>query len=202
MANFLIQDKCVKLSDMMEAGETNLEDTELAALLEDERLGDSTALRLLELHGKTVSAAGKKYSEAVQMKIIENYFDVEDINWFLVNRDRQSGPVQQAFIHCIQTHIKELCNAVETEETIPIPVYAYTLQSLTPEEAKELRQYLPDKKFELVCTTNKKPRFPGSEDVCVILEYFKAQGWISSYQLLPSGGYWAFPKQRKPIKTP
>lgn len=73
MANFLIQDKCAKLADMMEAGEASLEDTELAALLEDERLGDSVALRLLELHGKTVSAAGKKYSEAVQMKIIENY---------------------------------------------------------------------------------------------------------------------------------
>ena len=202
MANFLIQDKCAKLSDMMEAGEASLEDTELAALLEDERLGDSAALRLLELHGKTVSVAGKKYSEAVQMKIIENYFDVEDVNWFLVNFDCQSGPVQQAFIHCIQTHIKELCNAVETEETIPIPVYAYTLQSLTPKETKELRQYLPDKKFELVCTTNKKPRFPGLEDVRVILEYFKTQGWISSYQLLPSGGYRAFPKQRKPIKTP
>ena len=84
---------------------------------------------------------------------------------------------------------------------IPIPVYAHTLQSMTPEEAAKLRQYLPDKKFELVCNTN-KPKFPGSEDVRIILEYFKTQGWISSYQLLSSGGYRAFPKQRKLIKTP
>ena len=35
----------------------------------------------------------------------------------------------------------------------------------------------------------------------LILGYFKAQGWISSYQLLPSGGYRAFPKQKKLIKT-
>ena len=118
----------------------------------------------------------------------------------MVNFNRRSGPVQQA--HCIQTHIKELCNAAETEETIPVPVYAYTIQSMTLEEAKELRQYPPDKRFELVCTTNKKPRFPGSEDVSVILKSFKVQGWISSYQLLPSDGYRAFPKQRKPIKTP
>ena len=66
-------------------------------------------------------------------------------------------------------------------------------------EAKNLRQYLPDKKFELVCTTNKKPKFSGTEDVRIILEYFKTQGWISSYQLLPSGEYQAFSKQRKLI---
>ena len=35
----------------------------------------------------------------------------------------------------------------------------------------------------------------------LILGYFKAQGWISSYQLLPSGEYRAFPKQKKLIKT-
>lgn len=77
-----------------------------------------------------------------------------------------------------------------------------TLPSMTPEEAKILCQYLPDKKFELVCTTNKKPRFPEPEDVHIVLDYFKTQGWISSDQLLPSGGYRAFPKQRKFTKTP
>lgn len=141
-------------------------------------------MRLLELHNATVPVAGKKYSETVQVEIIENYFDVKDINWFLMNFNRQSDPVRQAFIRCMQKHIEELYKAANTEETIPIPVYAHTLESMTSEEAKKLRQYLPNKKFEMVCTTNKKPRFPGSEDVRTILEYFKAQGWISSYQIL------------------
>lgn len=202
MVNFLMQDGCSKFSDMMETGEATLEEAELTALLEDKRLGDSTAMRLLELHNATVPVAGKKYSETVQVEIIENYFDVKDINWFLMNFNRQSDPVRQAFIRCMQKHIEELYKAANTEETIPIPVYAHTLESMTSEEAKKLRQYLPNKKFEMVCTTNKKPRFPGSEDVRTILEYFKAQGWISSYQILPSAEYRAFPKQRKLIKTP
>lgn len=202
MVNFLMRDDCSKFSDMMEAGEATLEEAELAALLEDKRLGDSTALRLLELHNTAFSVAGRKYSEVVQVEIIENYFDITDNNWFLVNFNRRSDPVRQAFIRCMQTHIEELCKAAEVEETIPIPVYAHTLPSMTPEEAKILRQYLPDEKFELVCTTNKKPRFSGSADVGIILEYFKTQGWISIYQRLSSVGYRAFPKQRKPIKTP
>lgn len=202
MVNFLMQDGCTKFADMMEAGEVSLEETELSTLLEDKRLGDKAALRLLELHGGTVPVTGKKYSETVQVKIIEDYFDVEDTNWFLMNYDRQSNLVRQAFIRCVQTHIEELCKAAETEEMIPIPVYAHTLQAMTPEAAKRPRRYLPDKKFELVCTTNKKPRFPGSEDVGIILEYFKARGWISSYQLLSSGGHRAFPKQKKLTKTP
>lgn len=202
IVNFLMQDGCSKFADMLEAGEATLEEAELAALLEDKRLEDDIALRLLELRSRTVPIAGKKYPEVVQLKIIENYFDVKDINWFLVNFNHQSTSVREAFICCIQGHIKELCKAVETEELIPIPVYAHTLQSMTVEEVRTLRQYLPGKKFELVCTTNKKPKFPGSEDVHIILDYFKTQGWISSYQLLYSGGYRAFPKQKKLIKSP
>lgn len=202
VVDFLMQDKCGKFVDMVEKGETSLEKAELTSLLEDKRLGESAAVRLLELHDAALPVAGKKYSETVQVKIIENYFEMKDINWFLMNFNHQSASVCKAFICCMQEHIKELCNATETEEMIPIPVYAHALQSMTPEEAKKLRQYLPDKKFELVCSTNKKPKFPGTEDVRIILEHFKTQGWISSYQLLSSGGYRAFPKQRKLIKTP
>ena len=201
MVNFLMQDKCDKYVDLIEKGEASIEKTELIALLEDKRLGNSTALRLLELHGGTLSVAGKKYSETIQVKIIESYFDVKDINWLLMNFSCQPVPVCEVFIRCMQEHIEDLCNAVETEELIPIPVYAYALQSMTPMEAKKLRQYLPDKEFELVCTTNKKPKFSGTEDVRIILEYFKTQGWISSYQLLPSGKYQAFSKQRKLVTT-
>lgn len=202
VVNFLMQDECGKFADMVEKGEADLEKTELTSLLEDKRLGSSTAARLLELHDAALPLAGKKYSETIQVKIIESYFDMKDTNWFLINFNHQSTSVRKAFISCMQKHIKDLNKAAETEEMIPIPVYAHTLQSMTSEEAMKLRQYLPDKNFELVCTTNRKPKFPGSEDVRIILEYFKTQGWISSYQLLSSGGYRAFPKQRKLIKTP
>ena len=201
MVNFLMQDECNKFADMIEKGEASLEETELSTLLEDKRLGDNMAVRLLELYGGTLPVAGKKYSETIQVKVIESYFDVKDINWFLINFNQQSVPVRKAFICCMQEHIKELYKAAETEELIPIPVYAYALQSMDPAEAEKLRQYLPDKKFELVCSTNRKPKFSGTEDVRIILEYFKTQGWISSYQLLPSGEYQAFSKQRKLVTT-
>lgn len=199
MINFLMQDNCGKFVALIEKGEASIEKTELASLLEDKRLENRVALRLLELHGGTLSITGKKYPETIQVEIIENYFDVKDINWLLMNFSRLPVSVREAFIRCMQEHIKELCEAAETEELIPIPVYAHTLQSMTPAEAKNLRQYLPDKKFELVCTTNKKPKFSGTEDVRIILEHFKTQGWISSYQRLSSGEYQAFSKQRKLI---
>lgn len=82
-----------------------MEEAELTALLEDKRLEDDTAVRLLKLHNAAVPIADKKHSETVQVKIIENYFDVKDINWFLMNFNRQSDPVRQAFIPCMQKHI-------------------------------------------------------------------------------------------------
>lgn len=198
LANLLMRDRGRKVAAMADKGEVTLEAAELSALLEDKRMEDGTAMRLLASQNETLSVAGKKYSEAVRVKIIEDFFDVQDLNWFLLNFDRQSDPVKSAFLRCVQGHIEELCKAVETEEAIPISVYAHTLQAMTPAEAVRLRKYLPSQKFELACTTNKKPRLPGGEDVGIILEYFKANGWISSYQLLPSGEYQVFSKQRKP----
>jgi len=199
LVNFLLQDRGGKLIKMAENAEIDLKTAELTALLEDKRLADSTAIRLLDLQKETLSIVGKKYSAAVQVKIIGDFFDVGDINWFLLNFDRQNASVKAAFLRCMQEHIEELCEAVEAEEIIPISVYAHALQAITPAEAMKLRQYLPNKQFELACTTNKKPKFPGTEKVRTILEYFKTNGWISSYQLLPSGRYQAFSKQRKPV---
>lgn len=59
------------------------------------------------------------------------------------------------------------------------------------------RVYLPNPDFEAVCTTNQKPKFSGTEEHRVILEFFKQQGWISSYQKLPSGKYQAFSTMKK-----
>lgn len=197
MVNFILQDRCKKFIALIKKNEVAIEKAELANLLEDKRFDSGMADRILELYDGTLPLENKKYSEAIQVRIIENYFDVGDINWFLLNYNRQTPRIQTAFLHCVQNHIEELCEAAKAEEQIPIPVYAYTLQAMQPEEAKTLRQYLPDPNYELVCITNRKPTFPGAEDVKTILEYFKKQGWISSYQLQLSGRYKAFSKQKK-----
>lgn len=197
MVNFILRDKCRKFIALIKKNEVVIEKAELTNLLEDKRVDSSIADRILALYEGTLPLENKKYPETIKVRIIEEFFDEKDINWFLLNYDHQVPRVQSAFLHCIQNHIEELCKAAEVEGRIPVPVYAHVLSAMQPKDAKILRQYLPDPNYELVCTSNKKPTFPGLEDVKTILEYFKKQGWISSYQLLLSGRYKAFSKQRK-----
>ena len=41
---------------------------------------------------------------------------------------------------------------------------------------------LSDTRYEAVCLENKSPSFPDTEYNRIILNYFKEQGWISSYK--------------------
>lgn len=75
------------------------------------------------------------------------------------------------------------------------------IQELDTEDLRDLREYLPNPDFEAVCTTNQKPKFSGTEENRVILDYFKKQEWISSYQKLTDGRYQAFSTQKKLIEA-
>lgn len=199
VVDFLMFDKGNKFVTMVEASEVKLDKAELVAMLEDKRMENGIAMRLLDQYDGNLPVAGRKYSEAIQIRILESFLSTDDINWFLNNFNRLANPIRKTFLNCMQGRIGDLCTAVEEENLIPISVYAHCLQSMDATDAVKLRQYLPNKNFELVCTSNKKPRFPKSEEIRIILEYFQAHGWISSYRQLESGEYKAFSKQQKSI---
>lgn len=197
VVDFLMFDGGSNFAAMVEASEVKLNMAELAAMLEDKRMKNGIAMRLLDQYDGTLPATGRKYSEAVQIRILESFLAADDINWFLINFNRLSGPVRKTFLHCMQERIEDLCTAAEAEKLIPIPVYAQCLQTMTEADALKLRQYLPDQSFEFVCTSDKNVRFPNSEEVQTILQYFQVHGWISNYRQLKSGEYKAFSNKQK-----
>lgn len=194
---FLMQNNGSVTSKLIDQATIQLQSDELIGMLESGRLNRKVAMHILDNWNSTLSIAGVDCSPTVRVKVLTTCFDLDDINWFLVNYDIQTVTVQRAFLNLVQEYPKQFYAAAKAEGTVPTPVYARMLQILLPNQLVSLRELLPDKHFDLVCTTNQNPKFPESEDTRAILEYFRTQGWISSYKLR-NGKYQAFSLQKKP----
>ncbi len=108
--DFLLQDGGDAFVDLIENSSMSVEKAELVGLLEDKRTERSAAVRLIDSYNGPISIADKKYPEAIQVKIIEDSYDVKDTNWLLNHYDQQTTTVQEAFIRHVQTHPDELTN--------------------------------------------------------------------------------------------
>lgn len=194
---FLMQNNGVSAVELVEQSEGELNSEEIRGLLESKSFRFSTARRLLKACEKPISIESLKCSDEVCAVIVENYFNENNIPWILVRYDELGPKTKQAFLKTVKSHRIVLYNAAIDEEKLPVAVYATMIQELDPEDLRDLRKYLPNPDFEAVCTTNQKPKFSGTEEHRVILEFFKQQGWISSYQKLPSGKYQAFSTMKK-----
>lgn len=88
---------------------------------------------------------------------------------FLLNSFAQEPPaVRSAFLDYAGTHADSIADAAEQTQLIPVEVYAACLNELTEDQLLILRPYLADKNFEIVCTENKKPKFPNTPEVRAI----------------------------------
>lgn len=198
---FLMQDNGVSAVELVEQSEGELNSEEIRDLLESKNFRFSTARRLMKACRKPISIENLKCSDEICAAIVENYFNENDIPWILVRYDEQGPKTKQAFLETVKSHRRALYNATVDKEKIPEAVYAAMIQELDPEDLCDLRKYLPNPDFEAVCTTNQKPKFSGTEENRVILDYFKKQEWISSYQKLTDGRYQAFSTQKKLIEA-
>lgn len=194
---FLMQNNGANAVELVEQPENDLNGEEIRGMLGSEGLQNDNAIRLIKACDKPISIKNLKCADAICAMIVENYFEVSDINWILVEYEKLGALTQQAFLKTVKLHKRDLYSAVKGEEKIPEAVYVAVIQILEAEELRSLRKYLPNAGFEAVCTTNQKPKFPGTEENRAILDYFEKQGWISSYQKLPDGRYQAFSTQKK-----
>ena len=194
---FLMQNNGVSAVELVEQSEGELTSEEIRGMLESKNFRFSTTKRLMKACGKPISIENLKCSDEVCAAIVENYFNENDIPWILVRYDELGPKTKQIFLETVKSHRRVLYNAAVDEGKIPEAVYATMIQELNPEDLCDLRKDLPNPNFEAVCTTNQNPKFGGTEENQAILDYFKEQGWISSYQKLPDGRYQAFSTQKK-----
>ena len=198
---FLMQNNGVSAVELVEQSEGELNSEEIRGLLESKNFRFSTARRLMKACRKPISIEDLKCSDEICAAIVENNFNGNDIQWIFVNYDQLKSLTRQAFLKAVKLYGRDVYDAALSEEKIPEEVYAAMIEELDPEDLCDLRKYLPNPDFEAVCTTNQKPKFSGTEENRVILDYFKKQEWISSYQKLTDGRYQAFSTQKKLIEA-
>jgi len=88
-----------------------------------------------------------------------------------------------------------VADATEQTQFIPPKVYAACLNALTENRLLTLRPYLTNSNFEIVCSENKKPKFPDTPEVRAILNAFKTFRWISSWKI-KDGKIIAYPTRK------
>ena len=81
-----------------------------------------------------------------------------------------------ALIRQAKSNFLPIASAAIESELIPASIYAMYLGDMESEQAEELRKFLPDPNFETVCTSDEPQKFSCTEEVRLILEYFKQKG--------------------------
>jgi len=118
--DFILPKGARDLIELMDSGEIQLEEAELASLLEDSRMNDGIAAKMLSIFPDPISLRDRVFSDAVRARIVETHLDSEDIPFLLKSFDQESLGVQSAFMNCIREHADSVADAAE--HTIGFPV--------------------------------------------------------------------------------
>ena len=200
MVDFLLNDSGTAIAKLATKGDIALTKSEMTALLENQRMTEEIALSLLNAYSGTLSIVDTNYLESIKITIINEHFALDDIGWLLEHFDEQSEAIQVAFICQAQNSFSQVSATATEYEIIPVAVYAACLDVMDVTEGEELRKFLPNPNFESVCISDESQKFPCTEDIHLILEYFKENGWIDSYRK-QRGHYVVTPKQREAVEA-
>ena len=137
----------------------------------------------------------RKFSTPVRARIAAAHLAPDDLPFLLKSFTQEPLTVRSAFLDYTATHADSIADAAEQAQFVPVEVYAVCLNKLTEDRLLILRPYLADKNFEIVCTENKKPKFPNTPEVRAILAAFEAYRWISSWKS-KDGNLIAYPTRK------
>lgn len=193
--DFILPNGAKELTDLMDASEIQLTESELASLLEDSRMTDSIAEKMLSIFSETVSLQNRIFSDAVRVRIVEAHFNPKEIPLLLKSFGQETLGVRTAFLDYTRGHMDSVANAAEHIKFIPTEVYAVCLNGLTQGKLLILRPFLANSNFEIVCTENKRPKFTDTPEVRAILNAFKTYHWISSWRI-KNGKIIAYPTRK------
>lgn len=193
--DFILPKGTRDLIKLMDSGEIQLEEAELASLLADSRMSDGVAEQVLFIFSKPISLRDRTFSSTVRARIVEAHLDSEDIPFLLKSFAQESPGVQSAFLNYSREHADLVADAAEHAKFVPPKVYAACLNVLTEDQLLTLRPCLTNSNFEIVCTENKKPQFPDTPEVRAILNAFRTYHWISSWKV-KDGKIIAYPTRK------
>lgn len=180
--DFILPGGAKELSELVESGEIQLTESELAGLLEDSRMVSNAAEKILSVFSGTISLQNRSFPTDVRICVVETHLDAKDIPFLLKTFAQEPSRIQSAFLNYVKKHIDSLVDAAEHIQFIPMEVYAVCLNTLTEDQLLALRPYMPNRNFDLICVEDKKLKFPDTLEVRKILSAFKNYRWISSWK--------------------
>lgn len=193
--DFILPNGAKSLAELMDTGEIQLVESELASLLQDSQMTDRIAEKMLFIFSETVSLQGRTFPDAIRARIVEAHLDLGEIPFLLKSFAQESPGVRSAFLNYTREHADFVADAAEHVQFIPTEVYAALLKALTKDQLLSLRPCLANSNFEIVCTGNKRPKFTDTPEIRAILNAFKAYRWISSWKI-KDGKIIAYPTQK------
>ena len=177
--------------------EITLESSEILNLLSDVRIDDEQSKILLNLYGGNISLENKKYSDEVCCEIIKNHFNVEDLPWILKRYQSFGAKTKEIVLDYAKQNSSRIISIVTAQKCLPIRIYSMFISEsvCTKDVLKTLLDALSDTRYKDLCKHGKSPSFENLEYNVVILNYFKEEGWISSYSEL-NGKLRGYPKRK------
>lgn len=180
--DFILPDSAEELAELVESGEIQLTESELASLLEDSRMGSSAAEKMLRVFSGTISLQDRSFPTDIRICIVETHLDAKDVPFLLKTFAQEPDRIQSAFLNYVKEHADSLVDTAEHIQFIPVEVYVSCLNTLTEDQLLALRPYMPNTNFDLICVEDKKLKFPDTLEVRKILSAFKNYRWISSWK--------------------
>lgn len=166
--------------ELLKDNNISLVEKDAVSLLESSDINMSTKQVILESYKEELPISSKKYPDEVKTKIINIRQRPRELSKFIESFDTETLIVQNEMINFAYNYWNLAYDAIIQAGRIPMRIYSKCLSIMDENQAYELRKYLPVD-FEVACTEAKRKRFPRTDDVRVILDYFEKREWISSY---------------------
>lgn len=181
--DFLFLGNSKSVFKLIKEKEITLESNEILNLLSDVRIDDEQSKILLNLYDGNISIENKKYSDVVTCEIIKNHFNVEDLPWILKRYQYLGMKTKEIVLDYAKQNSSRIISIVTTQKCLPTRIYSMFISEnvCTKDILKTLLDTLSDTRYKDLCNHGKSPSFENSEYNIVILNYFKEEGWISSY---------------------
>ena len=197
MHDFLFIGNSKTLFKLIKEKEITLEATEILDLLSDVRIDDEQSKILLGIYDGTISLENKKYSDEVCCEIIKNHFNVEDLPWILKNYQSLGLKTKQIILDYAKHNSNRIISLVTTRKCLPAEIYSMFISEgiCTKQTLNTLLDSLSDIRYRDLCKSSKSPTFDNLEYNQTILNYFKNEGWISSFREF-NGKLRGYPKRR------
>ena len=173
-----------------------IEEKEIIQLLDEDTIPIEQRVKLLKHYNSTISIESRLYPEEIEEYILRHNFDLEDMEYVIKNYLNSSTSIKKAIEDVVIIHFKKLIGVrieskslikeilkrnelnIESKMEFLFPMLSY----LTKEEIKEYLKIINQDEF-LSLFEGKRPKIKILDINQKFLNYFKENGWISTFEI-------------------